>query len=30
MRHAGATAPVVLDGQRPTGWGIITEADIVH
>jgi CBS domain-containing protein len=31
MRHAGATALVVLDGQdtnRPVG--IITEADIVH
>src|SRR5215475_13260651 len=31
MRHAGATALVVLDGQetnRPLG--IITEADIVH
>jgi CBS domain-containing protein len=31
MRHAGATALVVLDGQetnRPVG--LITEADIVH
>jgi len=30
MRHAGATALVVLDGQSNRPLGIITEADIVH
>ena len=30
MRHAGATALVVLDGQTNQPLGIITEADIVH
>jgi len=30
MRHAGATALVVLDGQTNRPLGIITEADIVH
>ena len=31
MKHAGATALVVLDGQEPNRpVGIITEADIVH
>jgi CBS domain-containing protein len=30
MRHAGATALVVLDGQDNRPLGIITEADIVH
>jgi CBS domain-containing protein len=30
MRHAGATALVVLDGQANRPLGIITEADIVH
>jgi CBS domain-containing protein len=30
MRHAGATALVVLDGETSRPIGIITEADIVH
>jgi CBS domain-containing protein len=30
MKHAGATALVVLDGQTNRPVGIITEADIVH
>ena len=30
MRHASATALVVLDGQSNRPLGIITEADIVH
>ena len=30
LRHAGATALVVLDGQDNRPLGIITEADIVH
>jgi CBS domain-containing protein len=30
MRHASATALVVLDGQTNQPLGIITEADIVH
>jgi CBS domain-containing protein len=30
MRHAGATALVVVDGETNRPLGIITEADIVH
>ena len=30
MRHAGATALVVVDGETNRPIGIITEADIVH